>query len=101
VLAVQLFLYMAWLAFLGWMISKGIEKGRPPVRAALSVLCGVAISWVPTVIRERFDFDRYVPDTIGIDHLALHIGVPVAIFLGLWWWLGRRQRRDEYIRIFE
>lgn len=95
-------LYAVWLTFLSWMMSKMIERGKPPLRAAACVTASIIIAWAPTLPSLLFDFSNALPDSIGWPDLIVQIGAPLAIFFAAWWWFRRyRIDREDIAKVFE
>ncbi|MDF7774011.1 hypothetical protein P1X14_02025 [Sphingomonas sp. AOB5] len=98
----QLALYSVWLMFLGWKVSEMVRSGPAPVRAALCVAIGIAISWSPLLIRRLFDVDPSAAGPATLDYLFVQVGAPLVAFVSLWAWLGRRRADDKDLsKIFE
>ena len=95
-------LYAIWLGFLSWLISKMIERGKPPLRAAACVAASVIVAWMPTLPSLVFDFSEAFPASLEWPGLIVQIGAPLAVFLGQWWWFQRHWIEPENIEeIFE
>jgi hypothetical protein len=102
VVGTQFGVYLLWLVFVCWCLSRMIRDFVPPTRAALCVAAGVGLTWAPAILPKALTLSVTLPESFGWGDVIVQAGAPLAVFLFGWWWFQSHWiDREEIADIFK